>query len=342
MRCPVCGNDCVREAQEIIDTLPDVFAPCDACRPEELDKNAPPPPGPFRTCSCGKRFIDVVCAEIHRIMVEEGDLRSRDPLRSIGFPMVHPGFAMVTPPFLPADSLVLVSPVVNPASAARLKNEIPEVRGVVRSGNFIPGATDPDLASAPRTYQLLAGCDVRADIFYTQTSPLVLYKEQSKIHIEFPRGYDPKIISVGVKVRVRNPKVFVDACSGAGTLGILAGMLGVPHVILNDAWYAAAFWSAYNLRVNMEFMLLDRVNIHREYRDLERVPVSRDPIPVATATGEQQAEVYQGDYRRLPAILPKERAILTALDLFEKADRAMNEKLKKEWLEAVGGDLFIP
>lgn len=342
MRCPVCGGDCVKEAHEILTALPEIFVPCPECRPVLLDKNAPPPEVPLDVCSCGRRFLDLVCAHIHCIMVEEGDLSPGDPLKRVGAPMIHPGFAMESVPFLPPCSLVLLSSHVSRSTAERLMKEVPEVRGVVRRGDFIPGESDSRLEKGPRSYERLAGCDVRADIFYTQTSPVVIYKEQSKIHIEFPRGYDPKIISVGVRVRRHNPRLFVDTCCGAGTLGILAGMLGVPHVVLNDAWYAAAYWAASNLRVNMESMLLEKVNIKRSYASMSSLPLANEPVSVATANGDQMVEVYQGDLLRLPALLPKERPVLTVLDLFEKKDRELIERIRKEWLSSVGGELFIP
>ena len=65
-------------------------------------------------------------------------------------------------------------------------NEVPELRGVVKTGNFIPGIASADLKSVPWVYELLAGCDVRADIFPLRTGPLVMYKQQSLVHINFP------------------------------------------------------------------------------------------------------------------------------------------------------------
>ena len=89
-------------------------------------------------------------------------------------PLIHPGFVMREPPYLPARSLVLVSAIVTPRVAERLVNEVPEIRGVVRSGNFVPGIADPGPGGVPRTYELLAGCDVRASIFPTASGPLVI------------------------------------------------------------------------------------------------------------------------------------------------------------------------
>ncbi len=343
MKCPVCGEDCIEYAHELIDRMPEIFAPCSGCKSRTLRKDAPLEEMYFETCDCGKRFIDEVFAHLYIIMVEEGDLANTDPLRKVGYPLIHPGFALVTAPHLPRKSLVLLSPDVSPPTAERIVREVPEVKGVVKCGHFTPGAVDVELTASPQTYQLLAGCDVRADIFFTSTHPVVTYKQQSKLHIEFPRGYDPKIISVGAHVLRKLPKVFVDANCGAGTLGILAGMLGVPHVILNDAWYAAAFWSAYNLQVNREYLLVaGDVHFFEEYKQMEAHPVVRDPVKVADIRGDQYLEVYQGDFRNLHTVIPREGNILAVLDLFEKGNTEFDTRIQAEWKQRVGGDVFIP
>jgi len=343
MKCPVCGNDCVQKAHEIIDTLSDVFSPCNECHGRTLDKNSPLSDGFFvKPCRCGKRFIDEVYAHIYSIFIEEGNLTSSDALKKVGYPLIHPGFAMTSAPYLPQNSLVLLSPVVSKSTADRTLDEVPEVRGLVKCGQFTPGGIDVDFMKIPRTYELLAGCDVRADIFYTQTHPVVVYKQQSRLHIEFPRGYDPKIISVGVNIRRSKPKVFIDACCGAGTLGIFGGMLGVPRIILNDAWYAAAFWAAYNLKVNSEFLLVNEVKMLKEYRDMESHPIIREPEKVAMVDGDQHLEVYQGDFRLLHKVIPKESSILAVIDLFEKGDNELNHRIEREWIDLVGGEVFIP
>jgi hypothetical protein len=249
---------------------------------------------------------------------------------------------MTRPPYLPRKSLVLLSRQVDRKTADRLMREVPELRGVVKCGDFTPGAVDVDLTTPPRVYELLAGCDVRADIFFTQHSPVVLYKQQSLTHIEFPRGYDPKIVSVGVELRRTMPTVFVDASSGVGTLGILGAISGVRHVILNDAWYAAAYWSAYNVEVNREHLLVEPVRFLKEYSELQEHPVVVEPVKVAEAEGAQKIEVYQGDFRRLGSVIPKEKSILTVIDLFRKSDPEANRRILEEWRQQVGGEAFIP
>ena len=343
MKCPVCGMDCVKSAKDLLATLSTFFQPCPECSVRSLDKRRPHTLLDYaEPCSCGKRFIDEVFAHIYVIMVEEGDLSLKDPLIAAGSPLIHPGVAMDRPPFLPDNSLVLLSSRVTKKTAERLVREVSEVRGVVRTGDFVPGIANPDLNSVPRVYELLAGCDVRADIFPLPTGPLVIYKQQSLIHIEFPRAGYPKILSV---IRhVGDPPVshFVDACSGVGTLGLTAACLGVPHVIMNDAWYASAFWSAFNLEVNREYLKIQRVRIFEQIDDMQKHPVSREQIKIAETEGEQIIEVYQGDFHNLPTVIPSNSAPTTALDIFDKKDSAALQKIQKEWITRVGGDVFVP
>lgn len=335
--------DCVKSAKEILATLPGIFLPCSDCTMRVLDKRTPLHPLEYaHPCSCGKRFIDEVFAHLYVIMVEEEDLRPGDPLISVGSPLVHPGYAMDRPPFLPHKSLTLLTSAATKKTAERLMGEVPELRGVIKKENFIPGIGSADIDAVPRVYELLAGCDVRADLFPLRSGPLVMYKQQSRIHIEFPRSGYPKIRAV--EQHVGNPPVgfFVDACSGVGTLGLTAACLGVPHVVLNDAWFASAFWSAFNLEVNRDYLQIDRVRIFEQEEDMEKHPVMKDPIKIAETEGKQKVEVYQGDFRRLHTVLSPDTAPVTAFDLFEKSDTPALHQILDEWEKNVGGEVFIP
>ena len=341
MHCPVCGDDCVTEARALLTELPGRFAPCPDCMGLVYDKQSPPPDiDTAEPCpSCGKRFIDEVFAEIYRVMADEGDLAGTEPLAAAGTPLVHPGSALRRAPYLPPGSLLLLSRSVGERAAARLVAEVPEVRGVVRTGAGTPGISDID--AEPAVHTLLAGCDVRADVFRTRAGPIVVYKQQSALHVEFPRDRDEKILSLEREIDRHRPRTFVDACSGAGTLGLAAARAGVPRVIANDAWFTAAFWTACNFGVNREVLGLSEVTMHRSYDDLRRQPVARDPVMVASASGAQEIEVYQGDLRLLSAVLPP--AIdLTALDLFDKNDGRKVEEITGAWRARVGGAIFIP
>jgi hypothetical protein len=343
MKCPVCQTDSVKSAKDILITLPTLFRPCSDCSARILDKRAPLPTLEYALpCSCGKRFIDEVFAQIYVIMVEEGDMKPTEPLIAVGSPLIHPGFPMESPPFLSDKSLVLLTQKATKKTADRLMSEVPELRGVVKTGNFIPGIASADLKSVPRVYKLLAGCDVRADIFPLRTGPLVMYKQQSLVHIEFSRGYMPKIQAVEHHVGNPPAKLFIDACSGVGTLGLTAASLGVPHVIMNDAWYASAFWSAFNLEVNREYFRITKVRIFEQMEDMVKHPVTKDPIKIAETEGQQIIEVYQGDFRLLHLVIPRQSFPVTAIDIFDKKNELGIQKIKKEWGEKIGGDIFVP
>lgn len=338
MSCPVCGRDCVEDASKVLAKLPGRFDPCLDCMGLIYDKRIPPPDiDTAEPCpTCGRRFIDEVFAHIYRVMVDDGDLAGTEPLGAVGTPLVNPGFAMRNPPYLPPDSLLLLSRRVGERTARRLVSGVPEVRGVVRTVDGTPGVRDTD--SEPLEHTLLAGCDVRADVFQTRAGPIVVYKQQSVLHIEFPRGRNEKILSLERQIGRQHPRTFVDACSGAGTLGLAAALAGVECVIYNDAWYAAAYWTASNIQVNHESLGSGDVKFYRSYDDLRRSPVAREPVPVASAEG---ARVYQGDLRCLPTVLPPE-IDLTALDLFGKEDSARVARIAHAWQTRVGGGIFIP
>lgn len=337
MHCPVCGRGHVGEAGAVLSSLPDVFAPCDACRGTTLEKAAPLPPGyePRGPCACGRQFIDDVFAAIYLVLLDEGALTGTEPLRAVGVPVTNPGFAMTAPPHLPPASLVLLSPRPDRAAAERIVREVPAVQGVVRTAPATPGIGPDGLAAA---HALLAGCDVQANVFSTACGDIVVYKELSRMHIEFPRAFNPKIRAVEREIRRHNPRLFIDACCGAGTLGLAAALAGTPAVVFNDAYGPAAFWTAFNIAVNREALLVEDVALPPF--DL---PVSRtDPVVVAEAGGDQRLTVYQGDFARLPPLVPDIDRGLAALDLFGKEDRSACEAALAQWRKSGGGKAFIP
>jgi hypothetical protein len=339
----VCGMDCVRSASEILAILPTIFLPCSGCTMRVLDKRSPPPTLDYsHPCSCGKRFIDEVFVHLFAIMVEEGDLARTEPLIAVGSPLINPGFVMNYPPFLPGKSLVLLTSRATKKTSERLIEEVPELKGVIRKENFIPGIADPGLNSVPRIYELLAGCDVRADIFPLSTGPLVIYKQQSKVHVEFPRGDNPKIRAVECHVGIPPVNHFVDACAGVGTLGLTAACLGVSHVVINDAWYASAFWSAVNLEINREYLRISKVKVFEQEEEMLLHPVAREPIKIAETEGNQVIEVFQGDFRKLYSVLDVRNPPVTVFDLFEKKDSPFLRQILDDWAKNVGGEIFIP
>lgn len=339
MRCPVCGGDCLQDAGSVLTTLPEIFTPCDRCTITLLDKRRPPPPAytPAPPCQCRRRFLDDVFASCYQIFAEEGIITGTEPLSAIATPVVNPGFVMNTPPFLPTQSLVLLSPYPNQKTAERIVSEVPEVQGVVKTGKTVPGITGGHLAS----HTLLAGCDIQANIFPTSSGDLVVYKELSRLHLEFPRPVNPKIRAVERAIRRENPMLFIDACCGAGTLGLAAARTGTPEIIFNDVYGPAVFWTVVNLMVNQDALHLDEVLLHTILTDLPAV--SNDPLLVAEGLGEQQhITIYQGNFDRLPAAIPEVSRSLSALDIFEKDQRQACMTALDRWRSAGGGKAFIP
>jgi hypothetical protein len=70
--------------------------------------------------------------------------------------------------------------------------------------------------------------------------------------------------------------------------------------------------------------------------------VTRDPIKIAETAGAQSIEIYQGDFRLLHTVLSPGISPVTAIDLFNKTDVPATEKIRREWQEKVGGEVFIP
>ena len=341
-RCPVCGKDCVKDAEILIKEASTRFSSCPACISVPLDKRLPPPGiSPADPCpGCGKRFIDDVFSHCHSIMAEEGVIGEDTPLGGIGMPLISPGIWMNSPPFLPERSLILQTRHADCKTAGRLVAEVPEIKGVILDTGQVPGLRNDDLSSSS-VNRLLAGCDVRADIFRSDAGSFAVYKQQSLLHIEFPGCCGPKIMSVEAAVREKKPEVFIDACSGAGTLGIAALLSGVPEVVFNDAWYPAAFWSAVNLHANRNISGTGDVRL-RSLPGEERSRVAQGPVKIAeTQADGRQAVVLWGDYMNLGESLPEGRR-LAALDLFGKKDRINVEATLSRWKSAFGGDAFIP
>jgi hypothetical protein len=341
-KCPVCGGDCIKDAGILIPAAEELFLPCNDCICIPLDKRLPPPGlSPSEPCpACGKRFIDDVFSHCHGIMAEEGVIGADTPLGGIGTPLISPGIDLSSPPFLPPGSLVLLTRHADKKTAERLVAEVPEIKGVIRDRGTVPGISGTDLSLSSEN-ELLAGCDVRADIFRTSYGSFAIYKQQSLLHIEFARGAGPKIRSVEKMIEKIVPDVFIDACCGAGTLGISALLAGVPAVVFNDAWYPAAFWSAINLRVNRS--LLDKGNIKLlNSPEIEKSKISSTTVKIAELTAKEKAAVVLwGDYKMAGEFIPEGRR-LAAIDIFGKNDRKKMDQIVAGWKTAFGGDAFIP
>lgn len=293
MDCPSCGGRCVRPATDVLNSIDYVYMACRECKNAPyIDKRAPrrslQTVGLERCDRCGKAPLDLVMLEAMDLLVEEGLRDDREPLRSVGSPMIEIGYPLPYPPRLGDSQLILVMERVNRTAASRLL-EIPEVKGVIRRSRHIPGVVD----EKGQTWELLSGCDMRCDIIQSIYGDLVIYKNQSKVHIEFPRESYPKIrILEGLRIAGRS---VIDGLCGPGTLGLVCALAGARRVVMNDIWLPAIENVLINLDVNRDILGIDSIDLF----DHEDELVGSCPTLVGRAKGRCEIEVYHGDIRKL-------------------------------------------
>ncbi|HNX39945.1 MAG TPA: methyltransferase [Methanothrix sp.] len=296
MKCPACGNDCIKPAEEVLARIEQIYSACPFCAPEpSLDKTAPAGDLPERIgrCrSCGKAPLDAVMLDALRRLQEAG-LRDADAtLRSVGTPLIEVGYPLAYPPRLGPKSLILSGAGYSRQAAAALVEEVPEIKGVILSRG-VPGVVKP--GKRPVENILLAGCDMRADVCQSLFGELVIYKSQSRIHIEFSRKSAPKmkiLEQLYLQGRIRD---VVDGLCGPGTLGLMCALAGAKRVVLNDAWPAAVSNAALNLEVNRGLLGIEDIEYPQELKE----SVSEEPRLVACAHGPCEIKVYHGDLERL-------------------------------------------
>ncbi|MDU9376897.1 hypothetical protein McpSp1_15340 [Methanocorpusculaceae archaeon Sp1] len=345
MKCPVCGQDCIQSSDDLLKISVHRFDACPSChglpRNKQLspDPDFPPPPCPV----CGKRYIDDVFFHIWLILTEEKVIPSDAPLIDAGVPHLHPFMVLRSPPYLPKKSLILLTHAISKTIADRLMEEIPELRGVVCDHRIVPGLSDGIDSAVYHTHECITGCDLHATIFSSPAGNIVVYQRSSTMHIEMPRPFNPKLLSLSRMIDRKNPALVIDGCCGVGTLGIAAGLAGMPHIILNDRWYAAAYWSAVNIEVNRQPLKLQECVWSTDWSDLSAKKVRRCPIEILQASGENlHISVLHGDFRCLPRKLSDLSASLCVFDPFEKNDHQKLRKIMDEWKENTGGQIFMP
>jgi hypothetical protein len=345
MKCSCCGEDHIICPGDIISRPSEIFAPCPDCSPKPRHKDRPVPPGEKipGPCQCGRRFIDDVMADIYQVMSDGGALDGSEPLSSIGTPLICPGLFLRRPPMLPPRSLLIISDLI-PVEVAKIAyRKVPELLGIVYHSHEIPGPGDVSSGKELSVNEgvLLCGCDVRADIFLSGNGPVLVIKKQSDMHIEFPKGIDPKVTSVERQVRRLHPDVFIDACAGPGTLGITAAHFGVPRIVMCDVWHASVWSAIQTIRVNQRRLGISRINIVEDIEQRPRV-WSGKPVLICEAEGEGiSIQLYNGSYEFLGPYLPDGKR-LTVFDPFNKEAFRKNDQFLAAWKENVGGEVFIP
>jgi len=329
--CPTCGGtDCIRPAEDVLDSIYQMYMACPGCPPEPgWDKQVPlaallhgetVDENTLLCNSCTRRPLDVVMAHVLAVMLEHGDREKGAGLAQVGTPLISSGFPIMYPPRLGRGALVLIADNVRQNTAEDIVDRVPEVKGVVlRVGDQAKsvGILDPD--SRPHEYTLLAGCDVRCDVALGALGELVIYKNQSRIHIEFPRESGHKMNVLGkldLEGRLAG-RVVVDGMCGPGTLGLMSVLMGANKVILNDAWRPAIENVMLNLEVNKG--LLD-VEVERLVPVGDMPLIGDEPVLVARASrgSDTTVEVYFGDIRRLADVV--EDCDVCLIDTFPTAD----------------------
>ena len=302
-----CGDACIKPSSEVLKNIELFYRPCVKCEQLKLKKFSPLARQinlnkidiDFGSCSCGKRHLDIVIAHVLKIMIEEGIKDEKSSLRSACTPLITPAFPLNSAPYLPKNSMVILSEDVNKECAERIINEVGEVKGVLK-GDLRETVGIKDVDFNPNVYELLAGCDIRCDIVQTPYGELCIHKYQGKVHIEFPKIKSPKIeILSKVLDKYDSPSV-IDCTCGPGTLGITCLKSGARRVVFNDLWFPSVSMTALNLEAN-------------------GFPVDLwDPKKDVVAKGEN-FEVYSLDIRELEEVLD-EKFDICIVDVFPDVD----------------------
>ncbi len=304
MKCPTCGGDCILPAEKVLDELMGMYMACPSCPPdpkldktsqllEKMDSNS------GKCDRCGKRHLDFVIGHVLTILKEDGIFPEDASLKEVGKQLIAFGFQIPYPPRLGSKSLVLIMDSVTEEAAANIVMQVPEVKGVIkRKGLQSQSIGILDTESTPHTYELLAGCDMRCDVVTSSFGELCIYKNQSKIHIEFNNTKIEKLEQLYLNGEFDNACV-MDGFCGPGTLGLLGVLAGARTVILNDAWLPALRNAILNIKANSEIL---GVKIEFEKEDYDKL-IGYEPVLLAKAKGAAQIMVYHGDVRKLEAVV---------------------------------------
>jgi hypothetical protein len=300
MKCPTCNGDCVLPPDKVLDEIFGKYMACSYCPPdpgynksapisEKLDNHSGKCP------KCGKRHLDFVIGNVLTILKEKGLFPEDSGLKDVGTPLIAFGFKVPYPPRLDTGTLVLIMDSVNRDIADEIMIQVPEIKGVIkRVGGKSRSIGILDTTSSPHTYELLAGCDMRCDVISSSFGELCVYKNQSKIHIEFNNTKVAKMEDLFFKGELENATI-VDGLCGPGTLGMLSILAGARKVVFNDAWLPALENTILNLRVNSNIL---GIKIDFEKAGGHKL-IGDEPVLLARAQGSAQVLVYHGDIRKL-------------------------------------------
>lgn len=304
MKCPTCNGDCVKPAEEVLGRIYEMYMACASCPPDPLFNKI----APFlekignndgRCGKCGKRHLDFVTGNVLTVLKQNGLYPDDASLKEVGTPLIAFGYQVPYPPRLGNKSLVLIMDSITKEAAGEIVALVPEVKGVIkRKGLQSQSVGILDVTSVPHTYELLAGCDMRCDVVSSSFGELCIYKNQSKIHIEFNNTKIQKIEELYFKGEFDDASV-VDALCGPGTLGLLSVLAGARKVLLNDAWLPAVRNAILNIKANSKAL---GVKINFEAEEHGKL-TGDEPVLLAKAEGRAEVMVYHGDARKLGGII---------------------------------------
>jgi hypothetical protein len=158
---------------------------------------------------------------------------------------------------------------------------------------------------------------------------LVIYKSQSKIHIEFPRQSAPKMKILESLYFDGKIIDVLDGLCGPGTLGLMCVLAGARRVVLNDIWLPAVENVMLNLEANKDLLGIENI----EHLEHPTDAVAGEPVLVGRASGACEIEVYHGDLKRL---FSKARpASLCLIDHFPGSDTRRLEEVCRCCVETV-------
>jgi hypothetical protein len=300
MKCPTCNGDCILPAEKVLEKILEMYMACGECPPDPMFiKTAPISEkidSHFGRChKCGKRHLDFVVGNVLTILKEKGLFPHYAALKDVGTPLITFGFKVPYPPRLDIKNLILIMDSVNEDMAREIVEKVPEVKGVIkRNGSQSQSIGILDTNSSPHTYELLSGCDMRCDVVSSLFGELCIYKNQSRIHIEFNNTKIKKMDELYFKGELENA-IVVDGFCGPGTLGLLCVLAGARKVILNDAWLPALKNTIFNIKVNSEIL---GVKVNFEKEDYDKL-IGDEPVLLAKAEGMAEIMVYHGDVRKI-------------------------------------------
>jgi len=201
--------------------------------------------------------------------------------------------------------------------ADKIIERVPEIKGVIkRFGAPTQSIGILDTDSKPHTYELLSGCDMRCDVISSSFGEVCIYRNQSRIHIEFNNNKIKKIEALYFKGDLESATI-VDGFCGPGTLGLLSVLGGARKVILNDAWLPAIQNTIINIKANSEILGI-KVDFET---NIEKI-IGSEPALAAKASGLSEILVYHGDIRQLHKIIGKKECDICLIDTFPSIDPA--------------------